>query len=108
MDETPVVVATLVPVPGREADLEQKLREAVKATHEQDAGCELYALHRSVRGADRFVIIEKWASSEALGAHGTGAAFAALKTGLDGLLVEPLAATVLEPLPAGEAKLGQL
>ncbi|MFR9805101.1 putative quinol monooxygenase [Pseudonocardia sp. RS010] len=103
-----VVVATLVPLPGREAEVEAVLREAVPATHAQDAGCELYALHRSVRGKEGFVMIEKWASAEALGAHGAGPAFAALSAGLDGLLAEPLGVTVLEPLAAGDEKLGRL
>ncbi|MFR9800859.1 putative quinol monooxygenase [Pseudonocardia sp. RS010] len=103
-----VVVATLVPVAGREDEVERALRVAVAATHEQDEGCELYALHRVVRGTAGFVVVEKWASAELLAQHGSGAAFAELTKRLDGLLAEPLGVSVLDPLPAGQAGLGSL
>ena len=48
--------------------------------HEED-GCELYALHQA---ADRLVMIEKWASPEALRTHSKGAALAALNPRLAG------------------------
>ncbi|MFF0496500.1 putative quinol monooxygenase [Nocardia aobensis] len=103
-----VLVASLVPRPGTEEQVQSALLEAVAATHAQDHGCELYAAHRSVRGKPGFVVLEKWASAELLSAHASGAAFAALTAKLDGLLTGPLDVTVLQPLPAGDAKLGQL
>lgn len=103
-----VLVATLAPRPGAEEQVQSALLEAVAATHAQDNGCELYAAHRIARGKSGFVVIEKWASPDLLGAHASGAAFAALPAQLDGLLTEPLDVTVLQPLPAGDAKLGQL
>ncbi|MGW5518808.1 putative quinol monooxygenase [Nocardia africana] len=106
--ESVVVVATFVPVAGHEAKVEAALRKAVAATHRDDAGCELYAAHRSVRGKASFVIIEKWASASALQAHGAGSAFATLSAELDGLLTEPLGVTVMRPLPVGDEKLGAL
>ena len=106
---TPViVVAALVPVPGREDEVQAALTSAVTATHEQDAGCELYAAHRVTRGRPGFVVLEKWADAAALGAHGAGQAFAGLSQALDGLLAEPLDVTLLEPLPAGTPGQGQL
>lgn len=108
MAEPVIVVATVVPDPGRDEEVEAVLRTAVTATHAQDDECELYALHRSVRGPEGFVVIEKWSSTEALGAHGAGAAFAALSAELTGLLAEPLGVTVLQPLPAGDEELGRL
>lgn len=106
--ESVVVVATLVPLPGQEEKVETALLEAVAATHEQDRGCELYAAHRSIRGKAGFVVIEKWSSADELQAHGAGKAFAALTAAVGGLLAEPLAATVLRSLPAGNGKLGML
>jgi quinol monooxygenase YgiN len=108
VDQPVIVVATLVPEPGRADQVRAALLEAVAATHVQDPGCELYAAHRGVRGKEGFVVIEKWASAAALGAHGAGVAFAALSSALEGLLAEPLGVTVLEPLPAGDEKLGRL
>jgi quinol monooxygenase YgiN len=103
-----VVVASLIPSPGQDDAVQTALLEAVAATHEQDRGCRLYAAHRSVRGQEGFVVIEKWDSAEALSEHAAGSAFATLSKQLDGLLAEPLAATVLQPLPAGDERLGRL
>lgn len=98
-----VVVATITPLEGREADVETALREAVPAVHEEP-GCLLYALHRAPSGA--FVMVERWASAEALRVHGKAAALAALGRRLDGLLAVPNDVQVLEPLPAGHAEIG--
>lgn len=103
-----VVVATVVPAPGRDEDVHAALVKAVTATHEQDAGCLLYAIHRSTRGKEGFVMIEKWESAEALRSHAAGEAFRELSASLDGLLAEPLGVTLMEPLPAGSADQGQL
>lgn len=110
MSESPevVVVASLVPSPGQDDAVEAALLKAVTATHAQDRGCRLYAAHRSVRGQEGFVVIEKWDSAEALREHAAGGAFAALTAELDGLLAEPLAASVLQALPAGDERLGRL
>lgn len=108
MAEPVVVVATVVPKPGRDEEVEAAFRTAVAATHAQDDGCELYALHRSIRGPEGFVVVEKWSSADALRAHGGGAAFAALSADVADLLAEPLGVTVLQPLPAGDEALGRL
>ena len=44
---------------------------AVKAG---DAGCEMYDLFQSVDDPNRFVLVESWASQEALDAHGSSEA----------------------------------
>lgn len=110
MSQSPevVVVASLVPAAGQDDAVEMALLKAVAATHEQDRGCRLYAAHRSVRGREGFVVIEKWDSAEALQGHAAGSSFAALSAELDGLLAEPLVVTVMEPLPAGDERLGRL
>lgn len=104
----PIIVATIVPTPGSEDEVEAALLGAVEATHEQDPGCELYAAHRTVRGGEGFVMIEKWASSEALQQHAAGAAFQELRQALDGLLAQPISVTVLSPIAAGQDDLGRL
>lgn len=106
--EPVVVVATFVPIAGQEAKVESALRTAVAATHQHDRGCELYAAHRSVRGKECFVMIEKWSSADDLQAHGAGSAFATLNAEVKDLLAEPLGVTVMQPLPAGDDKLGAL
>lgn len=106
--EPVVVVATVVPAAGQEATVETALRKAVAATHQNDRGCELYAAHRSVRGKEGFVVIEKWSSADDLQAHGAGSAFAALSREVEDALAEPLDVTVMQPLPAGDDELGAL
>lgn len=106
--EPVVVVARFVPREGHAEQVEAAVLRAVAATHEQDAGCELYAAHQSVRGRPGIVIIEKWSSAELLQAHGTGDAFAALNGEVAELLAEPLDVMVLQPLPAGTDELGTL
>ncbi|WP_180819458.1 putative quinol monooxygenase [Gordonia terrae] len=103
-----VVVAVFVPKPDKNDEVEAAIREAVSATHANDRGCELYAAHRSVRGREGFVIIEKWASADDLQTHGGGEAFAALSAAVGDILAEPLDVTILQPLPAGDSKLGEL
>ncbi|MCW2583636.1 MAG: antibiotic biosynthesis monooxygenase protein [Klenkia sp.] len=103
-----VVIARLVPAAGKEDQVQAALVSAIAVTHEQDAGCELYALHRVTRGEPGLVVVEKWANAAALGAHGAGSAFAALTRDLEGLLAEPMAVTLLEPVPAGATGQGQL
>lgn len=108
MTEPVVVVAHFAPLPGKDVEVEAAVRKAVAATHQHDRGCELYAAHRSVRGREGLVIIEKWSSADDLQAHGAGQAFAALSADIADLLAEPLDVTILQPLPAGDDKLGSL
>jgi quinol monooxygenase YgiN len=99
-----VVVATFHPSPGRTDELVEAITSAIPAVHAED-GCELYALHR---GEDRLVMIEKWASREALATHSRGAALAELGPRLQGLLIEPPEVLRLDAVPAGTPGQGQL
>ena len=72
--------------------------------HDED-GCELYALHQA---QDRLVMIEKWASPEALATHSRGAALAALNPKLAGKVTGPPEVIVLHAVPAGDPPKGQL
>jgi quinol monooxygenase YgiN len=97
-----VLIATINPIPEHREEVIAVLEKVIADTH-SDAGCELYALHE---GRDALVVIEKWAGKEELGAHATGANFAALTEGLDGKLAAPMAVVSLRPHPAGTAEQG--
>ena len=99
-----VVVATIVPRPEHREEVIATITETVAKVHEED-GCELYALHQA---DDRLVMVEKWASADALRAHSRGAALAALNPRLAGLVAGPSEVIVLDPVPAGDPAKGQL
>jgi quinol monooxygenase YgiN len=98
----PVIVAIITPKPGEFDAVEEVLTRLIPDVHAED-GCELYALHK---GKDRFVFVEKWRDSAALGAHGTGANIKALNAGLKGRLAGPPDVQVLEAVPVGDPAKG--
>jgi quinol monooxygenase YgiN len=73
--------------------------------HAHDDGCLLYALHEA---DDRLVMVEKWASAEALAEHARGPALAELSQALDGRTEGALDVQVLRPHPAGTPEQGML
>jgi quinol monooxygenase YgiN len=99
-----VVVATIIPLPEHRDEVIATITETVAKVHEED-GCELYALHQA---DDRLMMVEKWASSEALRAHSKGAALAAQAPRLAGKLAGPAEVIVLQAVPAGDPPKGQL
>ena len=99
-----VVVATITPLPEHRDEAIAALTETVAQVHQED-GCELYALHQA---ADRLVMIEKWASPEALRTHRKGAALAALNPRLAGKITGPAEVIVLQAVLAGDPGRGQL
>lgn len=100
-----VVVATIRPQPGRQAEVVQVMEATIARVHAEDEGCLLYALHE---GDDRLVMIEKWTSAEALAQHSRGPALAELSQALDGLVQGPPEVRVLRPHPAGAAAQGTI
>jgi quinol monooxygenase YgiN len=100
-----VVVATIHPLPEHRDEVVAAFEAAVARVHAEDTGCELYALHE---GQDRLVMVEKWASEEALAAHSKSAALEELNGRLDGKLAGPTDIQVLQPHPAGTAQQGTL
>jgi quinol monooxygenase YgiN len=72
------VVAELKLVEGREEEGLEALRQAVEATHEKDAGCMIYALHRDLADPTHLVMVEKWESADDLAAHSRTEHLAAL------------------------------
>lgn len=99
-----VVVATIYPVPEHRDDVIAAFENVIAQVHPED-GCELYALHE---GRDRLVMVEKWASGEALATHGKGAALADLNKALAGKIVGDIDVQVLKPHPVGTEEQGAL
>jgi quinol monooxygenase YgiN len=97
-----VVVATIVPLAEHRDEVVAAFRETIEQIHGED-GCELYALNEA---PDRLIMIEKWASPEALGAHSKGAALAALNPKLAGKVAGAPEVIVLRQVPAGDAAKG--
>jgi len=99
-----VVVATIVPKPEHRDDVIAAFQDTIEQVHSED-GCELYALHEA---PDRLIMVEKWASQEALRTHSKGAALAALNPKLAGKVAGPPEVIVLQPLPAGDPAKGEI
>jgi len=99
-----VVVATITPRPEHRDEVIAAFTATIPRVHAED-GCELYALHQT---SDRLIMIEKWASREALGRHSKGAALTALNPQLTGKVTGPPDVIVLEAVPAGDAAKGRL
>ena len=78
--------------------------EAIAWVH-GEPGVELYALHE---GSGRLVMIEKYASEDAVAEHRKGAGLARLAAALKGKLSAPLDVQILTPHPAGTQGKGAL
>ncbi|MCW2888755.1 MAG: hypothetical protein QOE54_6183 [Streptosporangiaceae bacterium] len=100
-----VVTAVFGPLPGMRQKAIDALKAAIEAVHRED-GCLLYAIHAAPD--DTLVMIEKWDSRDLLSQHSKGPAVAQLNAALEGLLQRAAEVTVLEPIPAGEPRLGQI
>ena len=100
MTEPFVIVATNVAKPGQEELVEKTFKAAIPAVH-AEPGCLLYALHRKAGTTGEFVMIEKWASREALDAHMKGAAMREIGAALAQALAGPPDMVFLEAIPAG-------
>ena len=99
-----VVVATILPLPEHRDEVIAAIKPVVEQVHAED-GCELYSLNEA---PDRLIMVEKWASSEALAVHGQGPAVASLGRALAGKVAGRTEVIVLQPVPAGDATKGQL
>jgi quinol monooxygenase YgiN len=105
MAEPVVLVATIVAKPGQEELVEKTFRAALPAIH-AEPGCLRYALHRKAGATGEFVVIEKWASREALGAHMKSDAMREINTALAQALAGPPDAVFLEALAGGDPDTG--
>lgn len=100
-----IVVATVHPAPEYRSEVIAAFIDAINVVHTRDHGCELYALHES---EDRLVMIEKWASADALEVHSAGDALRELTRRIDGKIIGRLDVQVLRPHPAGTPQQGSL
>ncbi|MFC9397512.1 putative quinol monooxygenase [Streptomyces sp. NPDC057027] len=107
MADPVVLMATMVAKPGQEELVEKTLRAAAPAVHAED-GCLRYALHRKAGTTGEFVVIEKWASEEALAAHMKGAAMREVGAVLAQASAGRPTALFLDAIPAGESHIGAL
>lgn len=55
---------------GEANNFKQAASGAIAKVKAEDEGCEMYDLFQSVDDANQFVLVESWASDEALEAHG--------------------------------------
>jgi quinol monooxygenase YgiN len=99
-----VVVATITPLPEHRDAVIAAFTATIPQVHAED-GCELYALHQT---DDRIIMVEKWASREALATHSGGPALAALNPQLADKVARASEVIVLDPVPAGDDAKGQL
>lgn len=102
-----VVVATVEVKPGSEDAVQALLQTAIEQTHGEE-GCIAYALHRDVEQPQRFVMVERWASREALDGHFTQPYMADLFAALPEHVAAPPVIIRTEPVPLGDATKGVL
>jgi quinol monooxygenase YgiN len=101
-----IIVATAFPAPEHRAEVIAAFETAIAQVHDQETGCELYALHEGPDG--RLVMIEKYTSDDAVAQHRKGAGLAELAATLKGKLSAPMDVQILAPHPAGTPGKGAL
>ncbi|ORV07817.1 putative quinol monooxygenase [Mycobacterium celatum] len=99
-----VVVATLTVKPESVDTVREILTRAVKDVHDEP-GCQLYSLHES---GETFVFVEQWADADALKAHSTAPAMAAMFKDAGEHLAGAPDIKMLQPVVAGDPAKGQL
>ncbi len=97
------VIARAKAKSGREADVENALRAAVGPTH-QEPGCLRYTINRGVDDPQTFVVVERWASREALDAHLKTPHIQKLFAAMGDLLAAPAEILSYQLLPEGGEK----
>ena len=106
MSEVRVVVLARAK-PGRGDEAAAAFHEVAVPTHAEE-GCIVFALHRVAGDADRMVLIERWASREALDQHLATPHLIAFREDSHDLWAEPMEILIVEPLPAGDPVKGSL
>jgi quinol monooxygenase YgiN len=100
-----VVAATVEFKPEAVDDALAALTTAIAATH-AEPGCVAYALHRDVSEPARFVILEKWATADALEEHAQTPHLKQMFADLGPLLAAPPTITRTTPVPVGDGAKG--
>lgn len=99
-----VVVATMTAKPESVDAVRAACTSAVAAVHDEP-GCDLYSLHEA---NGTFVFVEQWADEDALKAHSTAPAIAALFGAIGEHLDGAPDIKMLAPVVAGDPAKGQL
>jgi quinol monooxygenase YgiN len=99
-----VVVAEIGIADGKRGEALAGLRTLCEETHAKDDGCLLYALQLDPADESHVFMIEKWASAEALQAHGATDHIKAF--GTSGTLSGAPKVTVLTQAGFGTGELG--
>jgi quinol monooxygenase YgiN len=106
--EEVVVVAIVDVKPGTEERVLATFETAFAATHEKDDGCHLYALHVDRENPTRFVVVERWASMEAIETHNAKDHLAELFEVLGTSVTTPPQIIFTRALPVGDPVKGSL
>lgn len=93
------VVAVLQAQPGAGGQVLQRWPALAEQVRAED-GCLAYDLHRVAGDDDRLVVLERWASLEALAAHGSSPHMREFGASAAALLAAPTEVLVLEDVPA--------
>lgn len=102
-----VAVVLLKAHEGKAAELLEAFTPVIEQTHGEE-GCLAYALHRDLHDPDSMVLVERWASQEALDAHFQMPYMAAVGEAAGTLLTEPPRIVFSEPVPIGKTEKGSL
>ena len=103
-----VVVAIVTAAEGRGPEAEALItRSLIPSTHAED-GCIAFALHREVADPLRLVLVERWASRDALDRHLATEHLAAFRAAVAPLSGAAAQVIVMEAVPAGDPMKGAL
>jgi quinol monooxygenase YgiN len=99
-----IVIATLIPKPGRVQDAIDAIAGAAPLAH-QEAGCELYALHTDQA---KLIMVERWTTADDLAAHAAGEAIAELNRRMGDALSTAPEVIVTANVPLGDPVKGTI
>ena len=102
-----VVVVVAQARPGKGDEALAAFADVAVPTH-AEPGCTAYALHRAASDPDQIVLVERWASREALDEHLASEHLAAFRAGSADLGAAPMQIVVTTPVPAGDPAKGSL
>jgi len=102
-----VVVVLARAKPGRGDEAAAAFQEVAVPTHAEE-GCILYALHRVASDPERIVLVERWASREALDQHLATPHLIAFREGSHDVWAESMEILIVDPLAAGDPIKGRL
>lgn len=103
-----VIVAEITLAEGREDEALEVLDQLCQATHREDEGCLLYAVHRVTGDDQRVFLLEKWRSRADLDRHLATDHVAAKRASEADLFVGKARASFLEATGFGEKGLASL